>query len=262
MLKFSACVEMMYRDLPLLERFEPAARTGVSACEIWRFAQHDLNDIKTAIEKSGIPLSSMCIGTKDEALAEEYAQKALLSADSGDALYKICRESAEAAKFLGVSNLIITTGQERNDITRAEQHANIVLALRQAAPILEEYGVMAVLEPLNVIRNHKGYFLSSAYEAFAIIREVGSPNVKLLYDIYHQQITDGNLIENITKNIDLIGHFHVADVPGRHEPGTGEINYPAVFKAISDSGYDRFVGLEFAPTGDSGDALKQVLAMA
>jgi len=85
--------------------------------------------------------------------------------------------------------------------------------------------------------------------------------VKLLYDIYHQQITEGNLIATITSNIDLIGHFHAADVPGRHEPGTGEINYANVLAAIDEAGYEGFIGLEYKPTGPTPDTLQAVLSM-
>ncbi|NLA77243.1 MAG: hypothetical protein GX851_05355, partial [Clostridiales bacterium] len=100
---------------------------------------------------------------------------------------------------------------------------------------------------------------SSSYEGFGIVREVGSGNVKLLYDIYHQQITEGNLIPNIIKNIGLVGHFHAADNPGRHEPGTGEINYKNVFSAIDKSGYDGYIGLEYEPTLNSAESLKSLI---
>ena len=86
--------------------------------------------------------------------------------------------------------------------------------------------------------------------------------MKLLYDIYHQQITEGNLIQTITRNIDLIGHFHLADVPGRHEPGTGEINYVSVFRAIANTTYGGYIGLEFAPTGDHAAALASTKKIA
>jgi hydroxypyruvate isomerase len=118
------------------------------------------------------------------------------------------------------------------------------------------------VEPLNIAVNHKGYYLYSSAEGFDIIRAVGSPNVKLLYDIYHQQVTEGNLIQTITENIELIGHFHVADVPGRHEPGTGEINYANVLKAIDETGYNGYVGLEYAPKASALESLRKVKALA
>jgi hydroxypyruvate isomerase len=204
----------------------------------------------------------MCIGSKDRALAAEFGKRALLCTDSGEVLAKVVAESIEAAKFLGVPALIITTGQERDDISHTEQHQNVVNALRMAAPLFEKSGIIAVLEPLNIICDHKGYFLSSGYEAFDIIREVNSPSIKLLYDIYHQQITEGNLIPNIRNNINLIGHFHVADNPGRHEPGTGEINYKNVFTAIDELGYQGYIGLEYSPTIDAERSLANTLSLA
>ena len=98
-------------------------------------------------------------------------------------------------------------------------------------------------------------------KGFEIVEQVGSPAVKLLYDIYHQQITEGNLIATITSHIELIGHFHAADVPGRHELGTGEINYANVLAAIDEAGYEGFIGLEYAPTVATAESLQAVLAM-
>jgi len=101
-----------------------------------------------------------------------------------------------------------------------------------------------VLEPLNILVNHMGYYLTTTEESAEIIREVGSDYVKILYDVYHQQITEGNIINNIKNNIDLIGHIHIGDVPGRKQPGTGEINYKNVFKAIKETGYEGYVVFE------------------
>ena len=119
-----------------------------------------------------------------------------------------------------------------------------------------------MVEPLNSAVDHPGYFLTSSYEGYDILEAVDSPNVKLLYDVYHQQITEGNVIQNVTDHIDLIGHVSVADVPGRHEPGTGELNYENVFSALDDAGYEGYVGLEFSPTGDSAEAIKDVRSLA
>lgn len=262
MLKFSACIEMMFRSLPFSERFAAVKEAGLGCAEFWGWAGRDLTEIRDAAQASGVQITSMCVGTKDAALGAEYGKKQLLYPDSGETLAKVVAESLEAAKFLGVPALIITTGQERADIPHEQQHGYVVDALRRAAPLFEQAGITAVLEPLNILCDHKGYFLSSGYEAFDIIREVGSPRVKLLYDIYHQQITEGNLIPNISNNIDLIGHFHVADNPGRHEPGTGEINYKNVFAAIDALGYAGAVGLEYGPTIDDAQALRNTAALA
>ena len=155
----------------------------------------------------------------------------------------------EAAKKMDCPQLVTLTGNELGGMPRSEQMTNAVDALRAAAPLLEKNGITAVVEILNTYVNHAGYFLYYVRDGAELIDRVGSPNVKLLFDIYHVQIMEGNLIENIRSNIDRIGHFHIGDVPGRHEPGTGEINYRNVFKAIYELG-DRFRGsaaLEYSP---------------
>ncbi len=260
-LKFSPCIEMMFNQVDFYDRFKLVKDAGLSAAEFWGYADRDLGRVKAIIDELGMVVSSMCLGTRDKELADEYGKRMLLCEDSGDYMYKVVKESIENARALGVQKLIITAGQERNDITHAEQHSHIVRALKKAAPLFEDAGIIGVLEPLNILCNHRGYFLSSGYEAFGIISEVDSPNIKVLYDIYHQQITEGNLSDNITKFFKYIGHFHVADVPGRHEPGTGEINYRHIFKLIDGLGYDGYVGLEYSPTKDSAETVKQVLAL-
>jgi len=166
------------------------------------------------------------------------------------------KKSAEVAHKLDCKSLIITTGNEISEVSREQQHQSIVDGLKVAAEVMEDEKLTLCLEPLNILVNHKGYYLSTSTEAFQIVDEVGSPSVKILYDIYHQQITEGNLIATITANIDKIGHFHLADVPGRHEPGTGEINFRNVFKSIAETGYDKFVGLEYWPKGSDDDSLQ------
>lgn len=262
MLKFAPCIEMMFTSLPFMDRFAAVRAAGLDCAEFWGWTHRDPAELKEAAKKSAITITSMCVGSKDAALGAEYGEKALLSPDSGKVFKKIVEESIAMAKYLGVPALIITTGQEREDFSHEEQHKHVVQALRAVAPLFEESGILAVLEPLNILCDHKGYFLSCGYEAFDILREVDSPNVKLLYDIYHQQITEGNLIPNIRNNIDLIGHFHVADNPGRNEPGTGEINYKNIFAAIKALDYEGYVGLEYSPTIDATQALKNTVALA
>ena len=152
-----------------------------------------------------------------------------------------------AAGKVDCKRLVVLTGNELGGVPRTEQMDNAIAALRAASPILEKNGITAVVEILNTYVNHAGYFLYYVRDGVEMVDRVGSPNVKLLFDIYHTQIMEGNLIENLRRNIDRIGHFHVGDVPGRHEPGTGEINYRNVFKAIYDLGtvYSGYVALEY-----------------
>lgn len=157
--------------------------------------------------------------------------------------------AVDAAKKMDCPQLVTLTGNELGGMPRSEQMKNAVDALRAAAPLLEKNGITAVVEILNTYVNHSGYFLYYVRDGAELIDRVGSPNVKLLFDIYHVQIMEGNLIDNIRSNIDRIGHFHIGDVPGRHEPGTGEINYRNVFKAIYELGdqYRGSAALEYGP---------------
>jgi hydroxypyruvate isomerase len=172
--------------------------------------------------------------------------------------------SIEASKKMDCKQLVVLTGNELGGMPRAEQMANAVAALREGAPLLEKNGVTAIIEILNTYVNHAGYFLYYVRDGAELVDRVASPNVKLLFDIYHVQIMEGNLIENIRMNIDRIGHFHVGDVPGRHEPGTGEINYRNVFKAIYELG-DRFQGsvaLEYSPLAPLEQDMAAMRALA
>ncbi len=261
MLKFAPCIEMMFREIDFYDRFAAAKAVGVDAVDFWNWSNKDIAKIKALCKEHDIKIASMCVDTAVPEVSEVFNKKRLLYRDGVDAFEAATKESIAVAKELGVPSLIITVGQERNDTTRYDQHTSIVLHLKRVAPLLEAAGIVMIIEPLNVLCNHMGYFLPSSYEAFGIAEEVGSPNVKILYDIYHQQITEGNLIPTIRKNIDLIGHFHVADVPGRNQPGTGEINYKNVFAEIKALGYDKYVGLEYSPTIDTTETVKAVLAL-
>lgn len=260
-MKLSVCIEMIFNKLPFEQRLKAVKNSGLSTAEIWGWAHYDTEMIKRALDESEMVLSSMCVDTRDSSLKAEYGKRGLLCKDSGKYFLEVAKESVKTAKALGVQNLIVTTGQQRTDATRDEQHANIVLALREAAPVFEDAGITCVLEPLNVLHDHIGYFLFSSYEAFGIIREVDNSSVKLLFDVYHQQISEGNLIPNIRDNIGLIGHFHIADNPGRNEPGTGEINYKNVFNAIREGGYSRYIGLEYVPVKPPEETLAEVIKL-
>jgi len=106
------------------------------------------------------------------------------------------------------------------------------------------------------------YFLTSSAEGFEIVREVGNPHVKFLYDFFHEQIAEGNLIAKLAKNLDVIALMHVADVPGRHEPGTGEIHYPNIYRKLAELDYDRYIAMEFIPVGEPVAALRAAREMA
>jgi len=251
-LRLSACVEMIFRDRPFPERIELVAKCGLRAFEFWGWRNKDVDAILEKKKATGLEVAAFSVDP-GQRLTLRQSKENFVSA---------VRDTIPVMKKLGVSRMIVTVGNEIPRVSREEQHTSIVECLKAAAPSVEEAGVTIVVEPLNTLVDHGGYYLWSSAEGFQIVREVGSNNVRLLYDIYHQQIMEGNLISNITKNIDLIGHFHVGDVPGRHEPGTGEINYLNVFRAVATSGYKGYIGLEFVPSKSGEEALKQVREMA
>ncbi len=251
-LRLSVCIDMIFRDRPFLERIDLVAKCGLPAFEFWSWRNKDIDGILERKKATGLEVSAFCVDPGSQ----------LTRSDSKEKFVTAVRETIPVLKKLGAKRMLVTTGNEISDVPREKQHQSIVECLKAAAPVVEDAGITIVLEPLNTLVDHRGYYLWSSLEGFQILREVGSKNVRLLYDIYHQQIMEGNLIANITRNIDLIEHFHVADVPGRHEPGTGEINYLNVFKAIATSSYKGYVGLEFGPTKSGEEALKHVKELA
>ena len=163
------------------------------------------------------------------------------------------------AKAIGSKTVLSLSGPNREGVSKEEQMDALVKAGKLVAPMLEDAGMTMVWETLNVLVNHPGYFLVYSADGAELVQRTGHPNVKFLFDIYHQQISEGNLINNIKKYQKEIGHFHFADNPGRHEPGTGEINYKNVFKAIYETGYRGIVASEFGKKKPT-DEILEILA--
>jgi len=164
--------------------------------------------------------------------------------DARDAFLGEIRASVDVARRVNATWMTVVPGHVDRRPDLHYQTAHVVETLKRAAAILEPHGLVMVLEPLNTLRNHPGMFLTSAPQAYLVCKAVSSPACKILYDIYHQQITEGNLIPNITTAWDEIAYFQVGDNPGRNEPGTGEINYRNVFRHIHGRGYGGLVGME------------------
>lgn len=165
------------------------------------------------------------------------------------------RGAIENAKAIGSKCVLALSGADRKGVDKEEQMEALVKAGQAVAPMLQDADIVMVWECLNVLVDHPGYFLVHSWDGAELVKRTDRPHVKFLYDIYHQQISEGNLINNIRKYIDQIGHFHFADNPGRHEPGTGEINYRQVFKAIHESGYRGIVACEFGKTKSTEEVL-------
>jgi hydroxypyruvate isomerase len=154
------------------------------------------------------------------------------------------RESVDVAKRVNAKWMTVVPGHVDQRLDMNFQTANVSEALKRAAAILEPHGLIIVIEPLNTLRDHPGQFLTRIPQAYQICRAVGSPSMKILFDIYHQQITEGNLIPNMNAAWDEVAYIQVGDNPGRREPGTGEINYRNIFRHIHSKGFQGVVGME------------------
>lgn len=248
LLKPSVCIDAVFEGRSFEDACASVRKAGIPAIEFWGWWDKDLEALEAARDANGLQISACC--TRFVSLVDPAKRRAYLEG---------LAESLAAAKRLETSILISQTGDARKGVSREEQHQCLVEGLREAAPLLEEAGVTLVIEPLNELVDHAGYYLVRSDEAFKIIDEVGSPNVKVVFDIYHQQISEGHLIHNITANIAKIAHFHAAGNPGRRELQRGEIDYREVFEAIRETGFSGYVGLEYWPAReDPLPALREV----
>ncbi|RKN84401.1 TIM barrel protein [Paenibacillus ginsengarvi] len=236
-----------YKGKNVIELLEKVAEHGFHGLEYlnWKSVP-DVGELLKAQERLGVGISAVCttfFNLVDGSLREQYL----------DGL----RQTLDFCRISGTRSIITQTGPEMPGISREKHTSDMVETLKRCASLCEEAGVVLELEPLNGLVNHPGHFLQYSGESAGIIDRVDSPFIKLVFDVYHQQITEGNVIRNAVAYIDRINHFHIADNPGRKQPGTGELNYLNILKAIKDTGYDGFVGLECGYTIDTDEALDQ-----
>ena len=234
--KPSVCNDAVFEGISYDIACSSVKKVGIDAIEFWGWWDRDLEALQKAQQSNELEIAACCtkfISLVDPLLRDEYLEG--------------LEESIAAAQWLGTKTLISQVGDYIPGVSREEQHTSLVEGLKDAVPMLENAGITLAIEPLNELVDHAGYYLIRSGEAFHIIDEVNSPNVKVIFDIYHQQISEGHLIKNIVPNIEKIGHFHAAGNPGRKELQYGEINYPEVFKAIKETGFTGFSGLEYWP---------------
>ena len=185
-----------------------------------------------------------------------FADPAGGEAAGGDTFVAELKGFIPAVQRLGCGQIILLSGKRIEGAAAGVQRAGSIETLKRAAEILSLAGLNGVIEPIDRLENPSIY-LDGVTEAFDIVRAVGSPRIKVLYDLYHEQRGMGNLIEKLEKNIDEVGLIHVADVPGRHEPGTGEVNYGNVYRALARLKYKGVIAVEFYPTGDVVETLRR-----
>ncbi|HTO93102.1 MAG TPA: TIM barrel protein, partial [Bacteroidota bacterium] len=164
-------------------------------------------------------------------------------------------------KAAGIPNMIVFSG-DRRGMSDSEGMSNCEKGLKRIVPMAEKVGVTLIMEALNSKVDHKDHMCDRTAWGFELVRRVGSERFKLLYDIYHMQIMEGDVIRTVTENMGLIAHFHTGGVPGRHEiDGGQELNYAAICKAIADKGYRGYVGQEFVPARDPMTSLREAVAV-
>jgi hydroxypyruvate isomerase len=253
-LTYAVNVEMTWTKLPFLDRLRKVKEAGFSHYEFWPWRGKDIEGILelnrelglTTVQFSASPVKGFGHGitNPDPARREEFEEE--------------IRSAVPVAKKLGVKKICVVAGEEARGHSRDEQTRAVIAALKAGAKIVEPEGITIILEPLNILVDHPRQLVVHSAHAAEVLKAVGSPNVKMLFDIYHQQISEGNLSGNIRKYRDLIGYFQLADHPGRHEPTTGEIHYPFVLKTIHDVGYRDPIGMEMSPKSDPMTAFKAI----
>jgi hydroxypyruvate isomerase len=250
-LTYAVNVEMTWTNLPFLDRLRKVSEAGFSHYEFWPWRGKDIDGILKINRELGLVPVQFTASPKrfDQGITDPARR---------DEFVEDVKAAVAVARKLGVKKLCVVAGEETRGFGHDEQSKAVIESLKAGAKVVEPEGITLILEPLNVLVDHPKQHVITSEHAAKIIRAVGSPNVKILFDIYHQQISEGNLSGNIRKYKDLIGYFQLADHPGRHEPGTGEINYAHVLRVIHDVGYRDAIGLEMSPKGDPLVALKAI----
>ena len=234
--KFAASVAMMFNEWDLLDRFEQAAGLGFQGVEIQAPYSESVSDIADRVCRHNLFATLMNVPVAAGAIPgqEDEYRDGLLRAF----------EYADAAGCGQIHCLTGCTDDSRGEMTFVE---NLKWASKRARPL----GIRLLLEPLNT-QDNPGYFLTGSAQTRRIIDLVGEDNVFLQYDFYHMQIMEGDLAETVRANRDIISHFQIGGVPGRHEPDdTQEINYPYLFSVIDDLGFEGWVGCEYWPSGET-----------
>ena len=238
----------IYRDLPFDQRLEKVSEAGYHAAELvgefkdW--SPEDFVRVRKKRESLGITFD-----------ATSGVKSSLVDPAQRDALLKEVQSILGEMAELQCDKLILLYGNRVEGMSHAQMHSNCVDSIKFAADLAAKKNVELLIENIDPEENPK-YFLTSVTEGFDIVREAAQPNVKFLYDFFHEQISEGNLIEKLQKNIDVVGLVHIADVPGRHEPGTGEINYGNIFRKLRELNYRHYAAMEFIPTRDPIQSLR------
>jgi hydroxypyruvate isomerase len=248
----------VWKDLPFEQRLANVVKAGYSNVElVGEYAKWTDDDFERA------SATRKRLGVRFDATAGLH--NGIVNPLQRDAFLAELKQALVTMERLSCPAMIVLSGNNVPGLSREDQHASCIDGLKRAATLIEGrqidgQPVRLLLECIDPEENPR-YFLQSAAEAIEIVRAVNHPQVQFLYDLFHEQIAEGNLIEKLEKHIDIIGLIHVADVPGRHEPGTGEINYANIYRKLAELKYRRAIAMEFLPTADPTAALQAARKM-
>lgn len=251
MIRFSANLMMLFTEVDFLDRFERAAKAGFRAVEFPYPYQWKKEELAERLEQHGLELvlHNMPPGNW------EGGERGLACLPGREAEFRKSLSLAiDYAKGLNCPRLNCMAGKPPAGTSLEKVRRTLIDNLRFAAAALEKEGIRLLIEPLNDL-DVPGFFLSRTRDAINLMEEVGHPNLRLQYDVYHMQIMEGNLMRTIQTILSRIAHIQIADNPGRNEPGTGEINYPNLFRFLERQGYDGWIGCEYKPLGKTEDGL-------
>jgi len=251
--KFAVNIEMWFTRLPFMERIKASAALGFPAYEFWPYEPHRerLDEIAKLSKDLGIACAQITAWGFSPGMNDPK---------NHDAFVEKIDDACQAAKRLNCKLMTVVAGDDIRGMSQRKMHENVIKALKSAVPICEKHDVTMILEPMNIRVDHKGHCLYGSTDAVRICREVNSKYLKINWDLYHMQISEGDLCGHLKDGFDQVGYLQLADHPGRNEPGTGEVHYNRVLKQAYDLGYRGFVGLECRPKTDELTAAKGVAA--
>lgn len=252
MTRLAANLTMLFTDLPFLDRLDAAADAGFRGVECVSPYAHPALDVAERAQARGLSFALFNMPPGDWAAGERGFAANPARVEEFKASIDTTLDYAQA---LNCPKVHLMAGKIPADAPRAQWHDTLVANVARAAEALAPEGLTIVLEPINTRVDMPGYFYDRTDAVMAVIEEVARPNVKLLYDIYHMQIMEGDVARSIARLLPHIGHIQLADNPGRHEPGTGEINYDWLLPHIDALGYDGWIGCEYAPAAGTVEGL-------
>ncbi|MBK9408816.1 MAG: hydroxypyruvate isomerase [Gemmatimonadetes bacterium] len=243
--RFAANLTMLFTEVPFLDRFARAAAAGFSAVEFLFPYPYAVGDLRAALDRHRLSLVLHNLPAGDW----DAGERGIACLPGRTEEFRAGVETAiRYAQALGVPRLNCLVGKTPPGEDPARVHATLVDNVRHAANALDAAGLQLLVEAINPF-DIPGFHLTTTAQVLALLDEVGSPNVRVQYDIYHAQRAEGELAGTLSRHLARIGHVQLADNPGRHEPGTGEINYPFLFAHLDRIGYDGYIGCEYKPAG-------------